>query len=228
MKKQMFLLILVILSGFILSREALADTMSTIVSDTDQCQAIPTCESLGYIKTPSDCGSIPYISCPLDKNKVFCPFDCAPYPLDGCNDSIGECEQCSLEGKWRYTSCIDGYSLYEGKCTPQNCEEDGALFKSGPPNTTIADESQIEYCWKDGDRYFRYRGCKHGWGYDSENFQCEMITDCNKDSKNNGKKSNLILICVLRRQHFAQTQEKSIQNEDIKYVYSKRTYSRTD
>lgn len=53
------------------SLAALAFSFSNLAL-AQSCAVPPTCESLGYTKSASDCGSLATLKCPFDSSKMFC------------------------------------------------------------------------------------------------------------------------------------------------------------
>ena len=136
-----------------------------------QCWQIPECSSLGYTKTAGECeeliGTVQYLRCPFDNNKVYCPEDCSTYPLDKeCDKNIGGggsfeeyCTQCAIERKWKYKKCAEGYWLKNGNCIPGNCSDSEFPFTSKPSNPL----GDIKSCKMGSATRYGYSSCKEGY-----------------------------------------------------------------
>lgn len=162
-----------------------------------QCWQIPKCGDLGYTKTAGECeeltGTVQYLRCPFDNNKVYCPEDCSTYPLDQeCNKDIGGggsfeeyCTQCAIEKKWKYKKCAEGYWLQDGKCLPGNCSDSEFPFTTRPSNPL----GDIKSCKMGGTTRYGYSSCMEGYtlkGGNCSNADCGpeyvTLTGCEKNT----------------------------------------------
>ncbi len=151
-----------------------------------QCWQIPECGSLGYTKTAGECeeltGTVQYLRCPFDNNKVYCPEDCSTYPLDQrCDERIGGggsfdeyCTQCAIERRWKYIKCAEGYLLQNGKCIPGNCSDSEFPFTTKPSNPL----GDIKSCKSGNTTRYGYSSCMEGYTLNGGN--CSN-TDCGSE-----------------------------------------------
>ena len=163
-----------------------------------ECEKITTCEELGFVQYENDCDKVglPFIRCPFDTSKVYCPEDCRGYELNECDPTIGECARCQGTGLYKHTSCTAGYKLSDGKCTPEpKCVEQG--FTGEVKEPLIGD---IEYCWVGEEKLSRYKSCKNGWYYVQDPISrkytclentCDGYIELEETCPHNGKCDNI-------------------------------------
>jgi len=128
------------------------------------CNVIPTCSELGYIKTTTECDGKQTLRCPFDltnDNAVYCTDGelCGDeYNLDVCPEN-GNCEECG--GKQKFNGCNSGYTLADSNVC---CSDEYYNLTTEPANATF------EQC---GNKY-HFTGCEEG--YTEENESCVLLT----------------------------------------------------
>lgn len=121
------------------------------------CTTPPSCDTLGYKQAASDCTGQQMLKCPFDNSKVFCGGTACSedYSLSSCNTSIGYCASCG--GKYKYTSCKNGWYLDGIQCRSNSCNGYYAC------NSNIGNCSTSDYCMSGSTKLYKYTSCKTSW-----------------------------------------------------------------
>lgn len=126
------------------------------------CTTPPSCDTLGYKQTASDCIGNYILKCPFDNSKVFCGAkDCSSYKLSSCSNTIGTFESC--RDKCKYTSCNLGWRLENGNCTENICGSDFSTSDHGC-------KGLISICHSGTTKKYNCTACKDC--FELENGQC--------------------------------------------------------
>jgi len=126
------------------------------------CNTIPTCAELGFIKTTTECEGKKTLRCPFDitnDSAVYCgdaPVCSDEYNLDTC-PANGDCEECG--GKQKFNGCNNGYTLADGNVC---CSDEYYNLDNKPAN------SETEQC---GNKY-HFTGCSTGYTQDGTTTTC--------------------------------------------------------
>ncbi|MBE6453239.1 MAG: hypothetical protein E7012_07125 [Alphaproteobacteria bacterium] len=84
----------------------------------DSCMVSPSCESLGYTKSATDCVGKKAISCPFDTTLFYCPESgFSEYPLETCPDG-GVCSELT---QYKLDSCQNSYEISSDGLTCNAC-----------------------------------------------------------------------------------------------------------
>src|SRR5574344_1672590 len=106
-------------------------------ANAQTCTAAPSCDSLGYTKSASDCTG-EYLKCPFDNNKVFC---------GGSSSSCGGSGTSGNNG----ASLAVGDILYSDKTTSHN------LVSGKTPIAVVFDvTNQLAVALVEGSKVWRY------------------------------------------------------------------------
>lgn len=132
------------------------------------CTTPPSCNTLGYKQSASDCTGQQMLKCPFDNSKVFCGGVACPedYTLTGCETKKGTFTSCGE--KCKYTSCKAGYSFSNDDCITITCYG----YPITSCDSTKGACSTSDYCMKGTTKYYKYTSCNTAQGWKLDNGNC--------------------------------------------------------
>lgn len=83
------------------------------------CTTPPSCDTLGYKQSASDCTNRHALKCPFDSSKLFCGDCTEDFKLTSCDIKKGQYISCG--DKCKYTSCNYGWILENDNCVENPC-----------------------------------------------------------------------------------------------------------